>query len=208
MKRAKYQYLKAISFHDSFNDPLNKMLGKEGCEWTEELALKLLNGRIVDAMDVAFIHELEEGNGNLPTENASRANDQKHIYFGHTKEEIDGFIQSRDSSCQHVTLLEMEENEWNSLEIIRQREIEDAKFWNSDLFDEELSMSLQDFKRFEADQNFGTPQDVTEAKKRVINHLKERHPNMTEETIKTNAKIKHSKGSMSMSKRIGKGIAD
>lgn len=208
MKKAKYQYLRAISFHDSFNDPLNKMLGKEGCEWTEELALKLLNGRIVDAMDVAFIQELEEGNGNLPTENESQIDSLKRLYFGLKQEEIDKFIKSRDFSCQNVSLIKMAENEWNSLENIRQREIEDAKFWNSDLFDEELSMSLQDFKRFEADRNFSTPQDVTEAKKRVMNHLKKRHPNMAEETIKTNAKIKHSEGNMTVAKLIGKDITD
>lgn len=208
MEKAKYKYLRVISFHDSFNDPVNKMLGEEGQEWTEELALKLLNGRIVDAMDIAFIHELKEGNGDFPIDNEGRLNAVKSPYLGHTEEEIKKIIEANDFSCQHVTHLEMSKNEWNSLEIIRQKEIERAKSWNNDFLDEEEPVTFRDSRRFKAEENFGVPQEITEAKKRVMNHLKERHPNMTEETIKTNAKIKHSNGNMKVSKLIGKDITD
>ena len=60
----------------------------------------------------------------------------------------------------------------------------------------------------EKKMNFGVSQDITEAKKRVMSHLKERHPNMTEEAIKNEAKIRHMEGNIRTSKLIGKDITD
>ncbi|MBR3501548.1 MAG: hypothetical protein IKO06_01435, partial [Alphaproteobacteria bacterium] len=65
-----------------------------------------------------------------------------------------------------------------------------------------------DMKRAKAEKDFGTPQDVTKAKERVMNHLKERHPSTKEETIKDKAKINHLKGNIKTSKLIGRNIAD
>ena len=207
---SKTQYIKAISEHDTFNDPMTKMLGEKGEEWTEELALKLIDGKIVDVIDIPFIQNLNEGDGNLPTENESQINVVKNPYLGHAKEEIKEIIKSKDFSCNDVVLRKMSGVEWSSLEIIRKKEIERAKNWriSDNVPGEEKPVSLQDLKRRETEKKFGISQDITKAKERVMNHLKERHPNVPEKTIKTQAKIKHLKRKINTSKLIGRDITD
>ena len=205
----KTKYIKAISQHDSFYDPINKMLGEKGEEWTEELALKLIDGKIVDVMDIIFIQDLEEGNGNLPTENESQISSVKYPYLGYAKEEIKEIIELNDFSCYNVVLQEMSENEWNYLANIRKEELECAKNWrDNDIIGAEEPITLQDIKRHRAEKKFGVQQDVTEAKKRVMYRLKEKHPNMTEETIKATAKTRHVKNNINISKLISRDRTD
>lgn len=69
-------------------------------------------------------------------------------------------------------------------------------------------LNLQDLKRQEAERNFGVAQDVSEAKERVLSRLKENHPYMDEQKIKNEARVKHLKRNMKMSRLIDKDITD